>query len=207
MEGMSGGAHDLPTPGDFGLELGVAQASELGVARAHPEEVQLARAMSPARRRDFLLGRLAARRALGAQHGPVLIERSRPLFPLPFSGSIAHSQGVAVALATRGQQRVGVDLELGRISARAARGVCTSAELAWTDGSAERATQLFCAKEAAYKTLPSSAQERLRWCDIAIEPNASGFTAFVRDSAIDGWWRTGPAILAWALSRATRSVG
>ena len=108
----------------------------------------------------------------------------------------------------QGDRRVGVDLELRRISPRAARGVCTDAELAWADGSAERATQLFCAKEAAYKVLPSGAQERLRWCDVAIEPrDGGGFTAFVRGCAIDGWWRTGPAVLAWALSCGRSSVG
>jgi enterobactin synthetase component D len=201
MEAMTGTEMDLPTPGDFGLVLGVAHASELRRFRPHPDEARLARAMSAARRRDFLLGRLAARRALGAQDGPVLIERSRPLFPPPFAGSVSHAGGVGVALVDQVGRRVGVDLELRRISPRAARGVCTDAELAWAEGSAERATQLFCAKEAAYKVLPSGAQERLRWCDVAIEPrDRGGFAAFVRGFAIDGWWRTGPAVLAWALS-------
>ena len=61
MEGMRRAEMDLPTPGDFGLALGVAHAAELGDFRPHPEEAELARAMSAARRRDFLLGRLGRR--------------------------------------------------------------------------------------------------------------------------------------------------
>ena len=193
MKGMRGAEIDLPTPGDSGLALGVAHAAELRGFAPHPDEARLAQAMGASRRRDFLLGRLAARRALealGAGSGPVLTEDARPRFPPAVSGSISHSGGV------------GVDLELRRISPRAARGVCTDAELVWANGSAERATQLFCAKEAAYKVLTSGVQERLRWCDVTVEPHPQGgFTAFVRGFAIDGWWRTGPAVLAWAMSR------
>ena len=203
MEGMRRAEMDLPTPGDFGLALGVAHAAELGDFRPHPEEAELARAMSAARRRDFLLGRLAARRALqtlGAEAVPVLVEDSRARFERPVFGSISHAGGVGVALT--GRIRVGVDLELRRLSPRAARGVCSDAELAWAGGSAERATQLFCAKEAAYKVLPSGAQARLTWRDISVQPRGyGGFTAVVRGFALDGWWRTGPAVLAWVMTR------
>jgi enterobactin synthetase component D len=205
MEGMD---EDLPTPGDAGLALGIARSCELCGVRLH--EASLTDGMTASRRRDFLLGRLAGRRALealGVPAAPILIEDGRPRFPAPVAGSISHSQGVGVALVGFAAA-VGVDIELRRISPRAARGVCTPRELAWAGDSEERATLLFSAKESAYKVLPTSAQGALRWRDIAIAPRGSGgFTAFVGETVIDGWWRTGPAVLTWALTRAARAVG
>ena len=100
-------------------------------------------------------------------------------------------------------EAVGVDIELRRLSARAARGICTADELAWAGDCSERATLLFSAKESAYKVLPTSLQGALRWSDIAIAPRGqAAFTAFVGGTVIDGWWRTGPAILSWAMTRA-----
>lgn len=206
MDTMSTVVHDLPTPGDLGLELGVAHASELPDFQPHPDETRLARALSPPRRQDFLLGRLAARRALdalGAPAGPVVIEHSRPRFSGSVVGSISHSGGLGVALVGFGGSGVGVDLELRRLSARAARGVCTASERAWAGGDAERSTRLFSAKESTYKTLPPNAQTRLRWCDIEIEPDPElhEFTAFAGGHVVDGWWRSGPAVLTWARCR------
>lgn len=204
---MSAVLHDLPTPGDLGLALGVAELDELPAFRPHPLQARLARAMDPPRRQDFLLGRLAARRALvalGVPDDPVLVEHSRPAFAAPVVGSISHCGGLGVALAGVGPRRVGVDLELRRLSARAARGVCGAHELRWAGGDAERATRLFSAKESAYKTLSARDQGALTWRDIEIEPHRSGhrFTAFVRGQVIDGWWRGGPAVLTWARCRA-----
>jgi enterobactin synthetase component D len=163
--------------------------------------------MAERRRRDFLVGRLAARRALeslGVPAGPVLLAGERPLFARPAVGSISHSCGVGVALAALGDVSVGVDLELRRISLRAARGVCTPDELAWALSApseaarAARATALFSAKESAYKALPAEAQSSLRWRDIGISPGRSGFTAEVQGAKLAGRWRLGSAILTWA---------
>jgi 4'-phosphopantetheinyl transferase EntD len=207
MEGMD---EDLPTPGDAGLALGIARSSELCGFRLHAAEASLTAGMTSSRRRDFRLGRLAARRALaalGVHEAPVLIADGRPRFPAPVAGSISHSGGVGVAVAGFATG-VGVDIELRRLSARAARGVCSAGELAWAGGCSERATLLFSAKESAYKVLPTSLQGALRWSDIAIEPrDSAGFTAFAAGTVIDGWWRTGPAVLTWAMTRAPRSVG
>jgi 4'-phosphopantetheinyl transferase EntD len=206
---MKGMTEDLPTPGDVGLALGIARSSELCGFRAHAAEARLATGMCASRRRDFLLGRLAARRALEALDvsAPVLIADGRPVFPPPLAGSISHSEGVGVAVVGFAEA-VGVDIELRRLSARAARGVCSPEELVWAGDCSERATLLFSAKESAYKVLPTSRQGALRWSDIAIEPRGSaGFTAFVAGTVIDGWWRTGPAVLTWAMTRAARSVG
>lgn len=208
---MNAAVEDLPTPGEVaGLALGVASAGELDAFRPHPREARLAAAMDERRRRDFLVGRLAARRALEAlavPAAPVLVAGGRPLFPRPAIGSISHSRGVGVALAglRDAVAGVGVDVELGRISLRAARGVCTPDELAWalSAGSeaerVERATALFSAKESAYKALPAEAQSSLRWRDIAISPGGSGFTAKVQAAEIAGGWWFGPGVLTWCL--------
>jgi enterobactin synthetase component D len=216
---------DLPTPGDgelhrAGLALGLAFHDELGELRLSPQEVRLAARMNDRRRRDFLVGRLAARRALEALDvpaDPVLADGRRPLFPPPAVGSISHSRGVGVALAGRREVlgSVGVDIELGRISLRAARGVCTPDELAWAlsadseTARAERATALFSAKESAYKALPAAVQSSLRWRDIAIAPGRAGYTARVRAGStgipcpdVEGGWRCGRAILTWATCQA-----
>jgi enterobactin synthetase component D len=207
---------DLPTPGDTklrraGLALGVAFDGELDAFRPHAPEARLAAAMTGPRRRDFLVGRLAARRALDAlaiPAAPVLAAGKRPLFPRPATGSISHSCGVGVALAGRRDVvgSVGVDVEFGRISLRTARGACTPDELAWALSArseaarAARATALFSAKESAYKALPARAQSSLWLRDIAIAPRGSGFTARVQVAGleIEGEWRLGSGILTWA---------
>jgi 4'-phosphopantetheinyl transferase EntD len=169
--------------------------------------------MAERRRRDFLIGRLAARRALealGVPAAPVVAAGRRPLFPPPAIGSISHSRGVGVALAGLRDVvgNVGVDVELGRILMRAARAVCAPEELVWAQSApsdtafAERATALFSAKESAYKALPALTRYTLRWRDIVVSPGTTGFTARVQGTGlgvrypeIDGWWRFGAGIL------------
>ena len=208
----------LPTPGEAelraaGLALGVAFGGELDTFRPHAHEARLAAAMNQQRRHDFLVGRLAARRALEAlavPPAPVLVARQRPLFPRPAIGSISHACGVGVALATlRDVAGIGVDVELRRLSARAARGVLNPDELAWTlradseTARAARATAVFSAKESVFKALPAAAQVSLRWRDIAITPRGSGFTARVQGAGwIGGQWRcNGSGVLTWATAR------
>ena len=85
---------NLPTPGELdGLALGVASAGELETFRPQPREARLAAGMQAPRRRDFLVGRLAARRALEAlavPARPISVAEGRPVFPLPAVGSISH---------------------------------------------------------------------------------------------------------------------
>lgn len=201
-----------------GLALGVARRGELSGFHLFAREAALAAGMGERRRADFLAGRLAARRALaslGVAVGPVLADRGRPRFPPPAIGSIAHSCGVAVALVGRrcAVGGVGVDVELGRISLRAARRICTPEELAWAlapNYDPARATALFSAKESAYKALPAPAQSQVGLADIVIAPCHTGFVARVprtRWPEIEGGWRLGSAILTWAVTGAAPQVG
>jgi enterobactin synthetase component D len=129
----------------------------------------------------------------------VLADGRRPVFPGPAIGSISHSHGLGVAVAGLRARvaGVGVDVELGRISLRAARGLCTPDELDWAV-SAERATALFSAKESAFKALPSRAQSSVRLRDIVIVPRPAGFSARVLGMRVEGGWRMGPSIVTWA---------
>ncbi|WP_320777577.1 enterobactin synthetase [Streptomyces sp. CRN 30] len=140
-----------------GLGLGTAHVTEPEVLPAGPAEEAAAAAMRPERRREFLAGRLAARRALravGLDCGEIPRAGRLPLFPPGRAASLSHSAGVAVAVA-RAPGRdtpLGCDLELRPLPAGAARLVLREDEErllrgAWT------VTSLFSAKEAAFKAL------------------------------------------------------
>ncbi|MEU6391695.1 enterobactin synthetase [Streptomyces sp. NPDC046939] len=140
-----------------GLGLGVASIADPEAVPAGPAEEAGAAAMLPHRRREFLAGRLAARRALravGLDCGEIPRAGRLPLFPPGRAASISHSAGVAVAVA-RAPGRdtpLGCDVELSPLPAAAARLVLREDEEhllrgAWT------VTSLFSAKEAAWKAL------------------------------------------------------
>jgi 4'-phosphopantetheinyl transferase EntD len=129
----------------------------------HPDEAELARAMGPARRREFAAGRACARRALrelGVPDGPVLRgERRAPRFPDGVIGSITHTSGFCAAAVARSASFAGVGLDAERdeaLSAGAARRICAEGELAALRAlpghSAEHwAALVFSAKESLYK--------------------------------------------------------
>ncbi|MFJ7149030.1 4'-phosphopantetheinyl transferase superfamily protein [Streptomyces sp. NPDC100445] len=146
-----------------GLGLGIAVVSDPRVVAAGPDEETAAAAMPPRRRLEFLAGRLAARRALGAVGlvcGQIPRVGRLPRFPPGCAASITHSAGVAVAVARAPGHDVptGCDLELSRLPARAARLVLRADEedLLRAPGPAATpwsVTSLFSAKEAAWKAL------------------------------------------------------
>ncbi|MGW0333634.1 4'-phosphopantetheinyl transferase superfamily protein [Streptomyces sp. NPDC003011] len=147
-----------------GLGLGVASVSEPRLAPAGPSEAAAAASMPPRRRLEFLAGRQAARRALravGLDCGEIPRSGRLPVFPPGRAASISHSAGIAVAVARPpGRDApLGCDLELRPLTHRAARLVLREdeehllvtgsrpADAAWS------VTELFSAKEAAYKAL------------------------------------------------------
>ncbi|MFE9681834.1 4'-phosphopantetheinyl transferase superfamily protein [Streptomyces sp. NPDC006285] len=147
-----------------GLGLGVASIEEPGLEPAGPSETAAAEGMPARRRLEFLAGRRAARRALravGLDCGEIPRAGRLPVFPPGRAASISHSAGVAVAVAhAAGRDRpVGCDLELRPLPRRAARLVLRAdeEELLVTGSrsvdSAWSVTELFSAKEAAWKAL------------------------------------------------------
>ncbi|WP_394428828.1 4'-phosphopantetheinyl transferase superfamily protein [Streptomyces sp. SGAir0957] len=159
-----------------GLGLGVALTADPLSLPAGPAEEAAAAEMPPHRRREFLAGRLAARRALrsvGLDCGEIPRAGRLPLFPPGRAASISHSAGVAVAVA-RAPGRdtpLGCDVELRPLPDGAARLVLRADEEALLRGGAWSVTALFSAKEAAWKALLRSGDAGARGLrDLRAEP-------------------------------------
>ena len=147
-------------PPGVGVATGPNEDDETAL---HPEEAELARAMGPARRREFAAGRGCARRAiaaLGAPGGPVLRGlRRAPTFPPGIVGAITHTDGFCAAAAARSDAFAGVGLDAERdeaLSERAAARICARGELEALRGLPGRAPEhwaaiVFSAKETLYK--------------------------------------------------------
>lgn len=97
-----------------GLTWGTAEVGE-PIELAPEEAAAISRAL-PARRAEFMAGRLAARRAmarLGHAAHPVPAGTDRaPIWPAGICGSISHEGGLAVAVVARAPAAIGVDLAL-----------------------------------------------------------------------------------------------
>jgi 4'-phosphopantetheinyl transferase EntD len=147
----------------FPVGVGLRHRSDGTPALHSLEEQSLGPRAVERRRVYFSMGRAAARDAL-AELGiyGVAIGRGasgEPLWPDGIVGAISHAGDLAIAVV--GQQRdyagLGIDIEqLSRgLTARAARLVCTPAEMEWVNPEADttRLTMLFSAKEAVFKAL------------------------------------------------------
>lgn len=155
----------------------------------HVEEEHLARLMAPDRRREFTVGRIAAREALRAAGAPsiaVMIgDAGQPLWPENWVGSLSHTRAYAAALvaAVSRYRAVGIDLDDGRpLGAQATADLMTSDEvrLILESGIAtdvEGAQRfVFSAKEAVYKCqYPLTRRTDLDFLDVTL--------TFARDAA------------------------
>ncbi|MFD5301666.1 enterobactin synthetase [Streptomyces rochei] len=154
-----------------GLGLGIATVREPGPRPAGPAEAAAAASMPARRRLEFLAGRRAARRALravGLDCGEIPRSGRLPVFPPGRSASISHSAGIAIAVARAAGPGLplGCDLELRPLPRAAARLVLREDEEELLDdrdepfhagsrptGAGWTVTELFSAKEAAWKAL------------------------------------------------------
>ena len=174
----------------------VAEAAALAEATGISPDPRL-----PERRRsEFLLGRLAARRALfrlGVRAGALHPGPAGPRFPEGVAGSISHSRGAAVALvgAATSVEAVGVDLERTLLPLAAIRHVCSTEEATWvraaaTSGeAAQRLAVVFSAKESLFKAWSAMRREELRLRDVELalaEPGGAGMlrVSVVRPAAL-----------------------
>lgn len=145
--------------------LAVLHESRSEHLSCHPGEIALLpEKMAPKRRKEFALGRCAARLALrragNRDNSPVLQRGREPIWPCGFVGSITHCETWAIAAAAKTGvlKSIGIDLE----NAEAIRveeiidSVSTEAERIWVlrNGYAQmKLASLFSAKEAVYKAL------------------------------------------------------
>ena len=137
--------------------------------------------MSERRAKAYASGRRVAHVALsrlGAPPGAVTSDGRMPRWPAGFTGSITHSETLAVAVAGRLEsvRGVGVDVEVqGRVDDRSAQRVLIEAER--RRFSQPRWTLVFSAKEAVYKAVNPIVGEYLGFADVAIETAGHAFTA------------------------------
>ncbi|WP_406345816.1 4'-phosphopantetheinyl transferase [Streptomyces sp. NBC_00648] len=211
VSGRAGAEHAVlllrPVLRARGLSLGLARADDPRARPAGPGEWESAVAMPPPRRRDFLAGRCAARRALAEAGGPAgEIPRAgrRPLFPCGFAGSISHSGGLAVALVAPGAHALGCDLELRGLPLDSAHIVLGPDERTGVD-TESRLLAAFSAKEAAFKAFSASlgADAPATLLGIGTRPVPGGFRAWPRQlpgHVIDvGVRNAGSGVFSWAV--------
>ena len=144
------------------------------------------------RRAEFAAGRNSARQALAQIGFPAAVipagpDRA-PAWPPGAVGSIAHAEGMAVAVAARAQDflSLGVDIELsGRVQEELWPHILTEAEgkAARLRPAPERvpwATAIFAIKEAFYKFQYPLSRRWLHFREVEVETAASGGTFAVR---------------------------
>lgn len=211
----------MNSPAGWGYVLLTAGALQADDAFLSPPERARAAAMKVERRRqDFRLGRLTARRALGAwlgvpAPGPEVEIAAAPdgapevLGPSAPSISLSHRAGHAVCAIGPPGLALGVDLEL--IEPRSAELVdqfFTAAEQRLVDeAGAERdlrANLIWSAKESAAKALREGLRLDTRVLDVQLEPGpAQGGWSPLRVAtpagALRGWWRVEGALVLTAV--------
>jgi enterobactin synthetase component D len=185
-------------------------------AALHPDERARARSLTPARRRDWVAGRLALRAALAAAghrcDAPVLADdRGAPILPPGVRGSISHKRGTAVGLvAVGGDDRIGVDLEL-RAPPRVdlAPRILTDDErrdLARLDDAARgvAVTLRFALKEAVYKAIDPFVRRYVGFREVAVWPDDTGAARVVSALPLDidaAWTVVGELVVCSASAR------
>ncbi|MDQ2089349.1 4'-phosphopantetheinyl transferase family protein [Marimonas arenosa] len=144
------------------------------------ELAAMARAV-PRRRREFLAGRKAARRAmagLGLRPAPVMMAPDRvPVWPEGLIGSISHCDDACAAIVGRAKacRSVAVDLEPDlALPAELEPVVCLPQEQAWLaslpkDARGRAARLIFSVKECAYKLQYPVTKEILDFTDLRVE--------------------------------------
>lgn len=205
---------------EFAAVVTVMSDSGAGI-ELHPlEAARLPERVLPSRRRDFTLGRHAARQALrrlGIPASPILTgERHEPLWPEGVVGAISHTAGVVTAVVALRSEcgGIGIDIEERRryfpeLVDLIAFGDERRAIRAAVDPVAA-AVELFSAKESIYKAFSPRVGRyfgfpaaRISWVAAGIvarltEPLDSQYPAD-RDIAVAAAWSHGFAITAVAL--------
>ena len=169
----------LPLRGDGALALGRVADHRDSLLDAERDE---AAGMGAVRLATFSSGRRVARealRCLDIHDWPILRQGRLPCWPPVIVGAIAHSRGLACALAVRTEdcRGVGVDIETERrVGARLAVRLLTQEERENRPGPLWR-TALFSAKEAVYKAVNPLIGEYLGFQDVAIALDGNAFAA------------------------------
>lgn len=150
------------------------------------EERAFADGLSLVRRRTWVGGRAAMRKALEAAGLAVTDcilpdDRGAPRFPKGIAGSISHKEALGVALvAPEAEARVGVDVEIERPRrVDITRHVLAEDELSEVEplDPEERAREVllrFSAKEAVYKALDPFVRRYVAFHEVSVTPRPDG---------------------------------
>ena len=162
---------------------------------AQQADLQLAAHIrSEKRKQQFLSGRMAAREALrklGFADGAAVIGRGsngEPVWPAGITGSISHSESLAVAATGRTDawSSIGIDIEpaISERKAPIARRVCATEEIDWINACQGelmlRLTRVFSAKESLYKAFFQATGHRLSFEDASLRWNEDCSVALVK---------------------------
>jgi len=153
--------------------------------------------MAPIRRREFTLGRNAARHALRRLGIPAATigrhpEDRDPVWPAGVVGSISHSHGVAAAACAPADRVLGIGLDLeraGPLGDDLVAEICRPDELAHLRELAPHPVdwpkQLFTIKEAAYKAWFPRTRTPLEFhaMRVSLDPVTRCFSASVQHAA------------------------
>ena len=143
--------HEMPQPNEADLLMLSPEATER-------------------RKRQFSLGREAARRALElAGFDPVSVGRSKsghPIWPKGLAGSISHSAELAVAIVNTSGVAVGVDIQEIRPTKSELMGRVANEKEAENTGLT--ALEIFSIKEAVYKSLAAESQKGVGFHEIKL---------------------------------------
>ena len=153
-----------------------------------PEERKLIGSWAPSRQREFVTGRMCARRALdllGVDASGLLPDADGiPQWPEDTVGSISHCRGVAMAMVAKSVdcRLLGLDLEkTNRLSAGAIKQVLHPMEEIFTGGDQLKASILFSLKEAFYKAQFPKWHAVGNFSDLALEVDLTKGTAKIRE--------------------------
>ncbi len=161
----------------------VTRRALTGDLHLFPEETAAIARATPARIREFALGRRCAREALALLDGPrVAIPMGRfrdPVWPFGYIGSITHSRGFCAAVVARVASDhgkvlgIGIDCEPAAPLPEELPGlVCSPEECAWMSHHRHDGVPwdrlFFCAKESVYKALFPATHRFLEFRDVSV---------------------------------------
>jgi enterobactin synthetase component D len=160
------------------------------------DEISIAAALGPVRKRELIAGRTALRTLLGQEVAILPDDRGAPMLPAGWVGSISHKGERAAALIAPAEQGfVGLDIELAApprlpIENR----ILTPRERARiSDG--RDVTLYFAIKEAVYKAVDPMVRRYVGFTEVELEIARDGSCAVhVLDASrlpvvVEAWWQ------------------
>lgn len=126
------------------------------------EYMKLIEKWSPKRQKEFLIGRYCAFLSLGKNQKEIISigEKREPLWPKGFNGSISHNKNLVIAVTTKSEKFIGMDIEeKGRLNLKIQGQILTPEEIdnfkLWKGQIDYQSflTLIFSSKESIFKCL------------------------------------------------------